>query len=357
MFHQCNEPTLTKNSHATRSKDEELKLLLSQIDLQSSLHCGRGAPPPKDHPWVSMSEPEDLFECLPRDADTEERIASTPTEDPDFIVDIRTTSPTPLDDALFQESLTEPSPDLDHRLHSVSSQPVTRSEFRDLDVVNDGMSIGYSYTQRSNTFPTPADDRASYEPGISTGDAHPTDLKQQIHGSLHHALKEEDTYRFMSLLNAGTNVNELGRHHRTPLHVCALLDDRVSAQALLRTGRADLSFRDTHDRTSLQCALEVGHDRLACMLLQHGADIEDVARFVVEMTSRRSKPAEERATHACLAWLSKRNDFEMEARFVDILVTGTGSSPGSTARFLEGTPFREPYVQKSSVRSGSREWD
>ena len=282
--------------------------------------------------------------------------SSTPQADLDFAVEMRTASPTPLDDTMIADPATGTHSDLDHRLYSVSSQPSTRSELQNLDVIQRGVDTEEdAQIQRSNTLPSPAIDKEG--DGSRLLGMRPMKSAQQINGSLHQALKDEDMYTFMCLLNAGADVNELGRHNRTPLHVCALLNDKFSTQALLRTGRADLSLRDIHDRTPLECTLEVGNDSLACLLLQQGAKIEDLARFIIEMTKRRSNPAEEKAAHTCIAWLSKQNDIYMEGRFIDALVTGSGSSAGSIARLLEGTPFREPYEMKSSIQTGSTGFD
>ena len=166
-------------------------------------------------------------------------------------------------------------------------------------------------------------------------------------GSFHQAIADEDVYTITTLLKSDVDVNEIGRNDRTPMHVCALLNDRVTAQALLHTGRVDLTLHDIHGRTPLQCALEVGHAKLACLLLDYGAKIEDVVGFILEMMDRMRRPVEEKVAHACLAWLWKHNDFRMTNDFINALVAGSGSSAGSIARFLEGTSFRDPYVEKT----------
>jgi hypothetical protein len=210
---------------------------------------------------------------------------------------------------------------------------------------------------RSISLPYPGPEGSSHAFGPDAEPSHSLQSIRETSGPLHRALLKENTYELVSLLKTDLNVNELDRENRTPLHVCALLDDKITAQALLSTGRVDLSICDTHGRTSLQCALEVGNETLACLLLSSGASIEEVAVFIVEMTHRMRRPAEEKVAHACLAWLSNRNDLRMQTVLVDALVARSGTSTASVTRFLEGTPFRESYIQRSSVRIRSRSMD
>lgn len=204
-------------------------------------------------------------------------------------------------------------------------------------------------------YPGPEDSSHSFEP--HTESSHSLKPVHQIGGPLHQALFNENTYGLVSLLKTDLNVNELDRQKRTPVHVCALLNDKITAQALLGTGRVDLSMRDAHGRTPLQCALEVGNESLACLLLNNGASLEEVACFIVETMHRMRSPADEKVAHACLAWLSNRNDLRMQNVLVDALVARSGSSTASVTRFLEGTPFRESYIRRSSVQSRSRSMD
>ena len=260
------------------------------------------------------------------------------------------------DKTLIQESYDLPDPDL--RLITVTSEPTPRSDIGNLDTElhTRKHEVGTN-PQRSISLPYQGQDESSDAVGPNNDISRSPKSAQQINGPLHQALNDENTYRFMSLLTTDIDVNELCGDNRTPLHVCALLNDKVTAQALLRTGRVDLSLRDTHGRTPLQCALEVGNERMAFLLLSEGANIEEVASFIVEMTHRMRKPAEEKVAHACLAWLSNRDDFNMQNRLVDALVASSGTSTGGVARFLEGTPYRESYVQRSSVRIRSKSMD
>lgn len=281
--------------------------------------------------------------------------SSTPEADIDVTAEQWTASPTQEYRAIAREPQTSHVPDSGLRLMKVSSEPATPSELRSLNAaLQDAKLEGGTEINRSKTLPFPALEKKLENNQANQARMSAATTDRPLIGPLHQALIDEDTYRIMSLLTTEIDVNELGRDNRTPLHVCALLDDKVTAQALLRTGRVDLLLRDTHHRTPLQCALEVGNDGIACLLLQHGANIEDVSHFIIEMTSRMRKPAEEKVAHACLAWLSRRDDFKMEHRLINALISGSGSSNGSVARFLEGTPFREPYVQRSGLHIRSR---
>ena len=280
--------------------------------------------------------------------------SSTPEADPDVTAEMRTASPTSVNNAITREVQDLP----DHRLTTVVSQPTTRSEIQNLDAALYHAQLeDETQATRSKTLPLRTSEKAPDGSRLNETNIPPAKAVRQALGPLHQALKDDHTYKIMSLLSSGIDVNELGHNDRTPLHVCALVNDKVTAQALLRTGRADLSPRDIHNRTPLDCALEVGNDGIACLLLECGANIEDVAQFITEMTHRMRKPAEEKVAHACLAWLSKRNDLDAENRLINALVASSGSSTGSIARFLEGTHFREPYVQRSSLHTRSRSMD
>lgn len=282
----------------------------------------------------------------------------SPTPETEFaVVEQTMTAPAVFSDTtLMRESYD--LPDLDLRLISVTSEPTRRADIGNLDTeLRARKHRVETNPQRSISFPYHGQDESSDAVPPNNDISRSPKSAQQIGGPLHQALIDENTYTFMSLLTTDVDVNELGRDNRTPLHICALLDDTVTAQALLRTGRVDLSLRDTHGRTPLQCALEVGNERLACLLLSKGANIEEVASFIVEMTHRMRKPAEEKVAHACLAWLANRDDLNMQNRLVNALVASSGTSTGGVARFLEGTPYQESYVQKSSVRIRSKSTD
>lgn len=284
--------------------------------------------------------------------------SSTPDAGSDVDVEIKTSSPVVVESPMLREPLILSDPEPDLRLTTVSSEPTTSSEMWNIESAIHGANAKEdTQKQRAKTIPFRSFDRSVADSRPPNGDPAASDIKKQVNGLLHQALIDENTYKVMSLLTTDIDVNELGRDNRTPLHVCALLNDKVTAHALLRTGRADLSLRDIHGRTPLQCALEVGNESLACLLLQQGANIGDVAHFIIDMTHRMRKPAEEKIAHACLAWLSKQDNFDKENHFVDALVAGSGSSTGGVARFLEGTPFREPFVQRSSLRTRSRSMD
>jgi hypothetical protein len=279
--------------------------------------------------------------------------SSTPEAYPDVTAEMRTASPTSVNKAITRKVRDLP----EHRLTAVVSQPTTRSEIQNLDAALYHVKSEETQAARSKTLPLRTSEKEPDGNRLVETNNPPAKAVQRAIGPLHQALNDEDTYKILSLLSIGTDVNELGRLDRTPLHVCALVNDKVTAQALLRTGRANLSARDIHDRTPLECALEVGNDGIACLLLECGANIEDVAQFIIEMTHRMRKPAEEKVAHACLAWLSKRGDLDMENRLINAMVAGSGSSTGSIARFLEGTPFREQYVQRSSLHTRSQSMD
>jgi hypothetical protein len=258
--------------------------------------------------------------------------------------------------SVIQESDDLPDPDL--RLITVTTEPAPRSKIDNLDTeLHTRKHKVEANPQRSISLPYHGQAESSDAVGPNNDISRSPRSAQQINGPLHQALNDENTYRFMSLLTTDIDVNELDRDNRTPLHVCALLNDKVAAEALLCTGRVDLSLRDTHGRTPLQCALEVANESLACLLLNKGANIEEVASFIVEMTHRMRKPAEEKVAHACLAWLSNQGDLTMQNRLVDALVASSGTSTGGVARFLEGTPYRKSCVQRSSVRIRSKSMD
>lgn len=251
-----------------------------------------------------------------------------------------------------------PGLDSDLGLVNVMTEPIPHFKMRNLDAASQTSTAEEGTNpQRSVSLPWPGLSKDMNAGEYGRDLSSPTKADVQVNGPLHQALIDENTYLFMSLLTTNIDVNELGLENRTPLHVCALLNDKITAHALLRTGRVDFAHRDVHGRTALRCALEVGNDSLACLTIQYGANIQDLADFIIEMTRRLHKPAEERTAHACLAWLTAKDDWDMQNCLINTLAAKSGSSTGSVARLLEGTPFREPYIQRSSTHVRSRSMD
>jgi hypothetical protein len=279
--------------------------------------------------------------------------ASTPDAD----ADAATIAPV-RDTTLTQDSRDLPGPDSDLRLVNVMSAPALHSKMHNLDVVSHTSTTEEGTNpQRSVSLPWHGLSKDPNDVEYGRDFSSSTKADVQVNGPLHQALIDENTYRFMSLLTTNIDVHELGLENRTPLHVCALLNDKITAHALLRTGRVDFAHRDVHGRTALRCALEVGNNSLACLIIQYGANIQDLADFIIEMTRRMHKPAEERTAHACLAWLAAKDDWDMQNCLINTLAMKSGSSTGSVARFLEGTPFRDSYIQRSSTHVRSRSMD
>ncbi|ABK44143.1 Ankyrin repeat-like protein [Magnetococcus marinus MC-1] len=74
------------------------------------------------------------------------------------------------------------------------------------------------------------------------------------------------------LLEKGADATLADEDGNTPLHVAAIKNELVCAEALLASGKVDVDARGNHSRTALNMAVRKGHVEMVKLLLEKGAD-------------------------------------------------------------------------------------